>query len=143
MSRKGSDQGPLCIEFFINISCYYCCSWENRGCVQHQALGHVLRAQGLLSAPSAPISVPLPSHAETGCLGAKAKPFRLIPRAEDLSSLLTSAGGEAHMKAAQGVGGCLPLTQLPTCQKLSAANSWGNDAFHCRRETVRSAVLTL
>lgn len=38
--------------YFINVSCYCCCSWETRG--QHQALDHVLQAQELLEAPWAP-----------------------------------------------------------------------------------------
>lgn len=81
---------------------------------QHQALGHVLRAQGLLPVPRAPISVPLP----------------LFLGLEDLSGLLPPAGGEAHMQAA--LGGSPPLILLPTSQKLSAASSWGNDTSHCR-----------
>lgn len=75
MLRKGS----LHSELFINVSCYYCCSWETRG--QHQALDHVLQGQELLEAPLAPISVPLPNNAEAGCLGAETESLSLIPGA--------------------------------------------------------------
>lgn len=71
MSRKSSDQGPLHTGFLLFLG--------SRG--QHQTLGHVLRAQELLPAPSAPVSVPLSSHAETGGLGAKAEALSLFPGA--------------------------------------------------------------
>lgn len=54
--RAGSAQS------FINVRCYYRCSWETRESIKSQVLRSGLR--GLREAPWAPISVPFGVKAE-------------------------------------------------------------------------------